>query len=114
MERSDALLTVEVAYALPDRQRIVTLTVPAGTTALDAVKLSGIADDFPEIDPDTADMGIFAKPLDDKALPLPPDYQLKARDRVEIYRPLLIDPKEARAARAAKLKAGKRAREEKD
>jgi putative ubiquitin-RnfH superfamily antitoxin RatB of RatAB toxin-antitoxin module len=107
MEGSKALLTVEVAYALPERQRIVTLTVPAGTTALEAVRLSGIAGDFTEIDPETAEMGIFAKPLDGKTLPLPTDYVLGERDRVEIYRPLVIDPKAARQARAAKLRAGK-------
>ncbi|MGV3591336.1 MAG: RnfH family protein [Gammaproteobacteria bacterium] len=107
MEARDALLTVEVAYALPQRQRIVTLTVPRGTTALEAVRLSGIADEFPEIDPETAEMGIFAKALDGRTLPLPGDYQLAERDRVEIYRPLLIDPKEARQARAAKLRAAK-------
>lgn len=107
MEKSDDVITVEVAYALPRRQRLITLTVSTGTTALDAVKRSGIAQEFPEIDPDTASMGIFAKPLDGKGLPLPQDYRLAARDRVEIYRPLLIDPKEARLARAAKLKGKK-------
>lgn len=111
MERSKAMLTVEVAYALPERQRIVTLTVPRGTTALDAARLSGIADEFPEIDPATAEMGIFAKALDGKALPRPNEYELADRDRVEIYRPLLIDPKEARQARAAKLRAAKQGRE---
>ena len=110
MEESDArmLIKVEVAYALPQKQRIVALQVPAGTTALDAVLRSGIAQEFPEIDPDSAPMGIFAKALDGKSLPLPQDYQLAARDRVEIYRPLLIDPKEARQARAAKLKGKKK------
>ena len=111
MERSEAFFSVEVAYALPQRQRIVTLTVPRGTSAHEAVRLSGIADEFPEIDVDTAEMGIFAKALDGKTLPLPKDYQLAARDRVEIYRPLLVDPKEARTARAAKLRAAKKSKE---
>src|SRR5690554_3709866 len=76
---------VEVAYALPDRQRIVTLRVRSGCSALEAVRQSGIAQEFPEIEIETADMGIFAKPLDGKVLPLPGEYQLKAKDRVEIY-----------------------------
>jgi uncharacterized protein len=106
---NETSITVEVAYATPQRQCIVEVTVPHGTSALDAVLQSGIARQFPDIDPHTASMGIFSKPLDGKALPLPQDYQLKARDRVEIYRPLLIDPKEARLARAAKATAAKKA-----
>jgi putative ubiquitin-RnfH superfamily antitoxin RatB of RatAB toxin-antitoxin module len=106
---NESAIKVEVAYATPQRQRIVEIEVAYGTSALDAVMQSGITREFPEIDPATTPMGIFSKPLDGKALPLPQDYQLKARDRVEIYRPLLIDPKEARLARAAKLKAAKTA-----
>jgi putative ubiquitin-RnfH superfamily antitoxin RatB of RatAB toxin-antitoxin module len=102
-----AQLTVEVAYALPDRQRISTLQVQQGCTALQAVKLSGIALEFPEITPDTADMGIFSKSLDGKVLPLPDEYVLKPGDRVEIYRPLLADPKVARLQRAARAREGK-------
>jgi putative ubiquitin-RnfH superfamily antitoxin RatB of RatAB toxin-antitoxin module len=109
MEKSEAAgqqhITVEVVYASPQRQGLIEVLVPVGTTALEAVLLSGIGLEFPELDSMTASMGIFSKPLDGKTLPLPKDYQLKARDRVEIYRPLLIDPKEARLARAAKAKA---------
>jgi putative ubiquitin-RnfH superfamily antitoxin RatB of RatAB toxin-antitoxin module len=105
---ADERITVEVAYATPERQRIIEITVAQGTSALDAVLQSGIAAEFPGLDPHTASMGIFAKPLDGKTLPLPRDYQLKPRDRVEIYRPLLVDPKEARLARAAKLKAARK------
>jgi uncharacterized protein len=104
MENVDALITVEVAYATPQRQRIVEVLVPPSTTALSAVLQSGITLEFPEIDLATAKMGIFSKPLDGKTLPLPGEYRLKARDRVEIYRPLLVDPKDARLARAAKAK----------
>jgi putative ubiquitin-RnfH superfamily antitoxin RatB of RatAB toxin-antitoxin module len=98
---------VEVAYALPERQRIMAVTVAQGTSAFDAVLRSGITQEFPNIDLATASMGIFSKPLDGKTLPLPKDYQVKPRDRVEIYRELLIDPKEARLARAAKAKAAR-------
>jgi len=108
VENPDGRITVEVAYALPQRQRIIEVTVPNGTSAFDAVLQSGIAQAFPDIDLATASMGIFSKPLDGKALPLPQDYRLKPHDRVEIYRPLLIDPKEARLARAAKVKAAKK------
>lgn len=97
-------IRVEVAYALPQRQRIIELQVTPGCTAFDAVQQSGITLEFPEIDPETADMGIFAKSLDGKTLPLPKEYQLKPMDRVEIYRPLLVDPKAARLARAAKVR----------
>ena len=54
-------MQVEVAYARPDKQQIVPVKVPEGTTALEAVKLSGIGDIFPEIEPDTIDMGVFGK-----------------------------------------------------
>jgi putative ubiquitin-RnfH superfamily antitoxin RatB of RatAB toxin-antitoxin module len=105
MEKNKQRITVEVAYALPQHQRIIEVQVEPGTTALDAVKRSGITQEFPEIEVSAACMGIFSQALDGKTLPLPQDYQLKARDRVEIYRPLLIDPKDARMARAAKAKA---------
>lgn len=99
-----ALIRVEVAYALPERQRIIALQVPEGCTAYEAVQKSGITLEFPAIDPDSADMGIFAKNLDGKVLPLPKDYVLREKDRVEIYRPLIADPKAARQARAARVK----------
>ena|SRR5690606_4955345 len=106
-EADSGLIRVEVAYALPERQRIVTLEVERGCTALEAARRSGIADEFPEIDLDTADMGIFATPLDGKVLPAPAEYVLEERDRVEIYRPLLMDPKDARLARARRAKVRK-------
>lgn len=101
---SEDLIDVEVAYALPDRQKIIPLKVKAGTTALQAVKTSGIAGMFPDIDLDTAKMGIFANVLGAKGLPAPDQYQLKPRDRVEIYRPLIVDPKEVRKRRAEQKK----------
>lgn len=101
---SDELINVEVAYALPERQSIKVIKVKQGCTALEAVTQSGITLEFPAIDPATADMGIFGKNLDGKTLPLPAQYQMRAGDRVEIYRPLLADPKAARQQRAAKAK----------
>ncbi len=91
------MMQVEVAYARPDRQEIVPVNVPEGTTALEAAKLSGITDIFPEIDPDTIDMGVFGKVIKDPAA-----HVLREGDRVELYRPLKIDPKQARLNRAKK------------
>lgn len=91
------MIQVEVAYAQPERQEIVPVNVPEGTTALEAAKLSGITDIFPEIDPDTIDMGVFGKVIKDPAA-----HALREGDRVELYRPLKIDPKQARLNRAKK------------
>ena len=88
---------VEVAYARPDKQEIISVRVPKGTTAVEAVKLSGIAAIFPEIDAESIDMGIFGK-----VIKRPADHELRDGDRVELYRPLQIDPKQARLNRAKK------------
>ena len=101
-EQSD-MIPVEVAYATPDKQKIIQLQVSPGTVALDAVKQSGIADVFPEIDLATAKMGIFSTVLGTKGLAGPGEYRLQPQDRVEIYRPLIADPKEVRKKRAEKL-----------
>ncbi len=82
-------IAVEVAYALPDRQVLLTIQVPAGTTAQQAVVQSNIASHFADLHPETADLGVFGKAV-------PADHVLQAGDRVEIYRPLLADPKEVR------------------
>ena len=80
------------------------MEVDKGTTAYEAAEQSGITKAFPEIDLATSPMGIFSELLDGKKLPLPAEYVLEQKDRVEIYRPLTIDPKAARLARAAKKK----------
>lgn len=90
-------MEVEVAYARPDKQQIVPVIVPPGATALDAAKLSKIAELFPEIDLDTIDMGVFGKVVKN-----PGEHVLREGDRVELYRPLKIDPKQARLNRAKK------------
>ncbi len=100
-------ITVEVAYATPDRQLIISLEVPVGTTAYEAVMLSKIAEEFENIDPEKDPMGIFSRLLDGKSYPTPAEYQLLALDRVEIYRPLTIDPKQARLKRAERMKENK-------
>lgn len=88
---------VEVAYATPDEQLILALQVSAGTTLLQAVERSGMLDRFPDIDIAKARVGIFGKMAKQ-------DAELKPGDRVEIYRPLIADPKEARKKRAAEGK----------
>lgn len=98
----DKIITVEVAYALPDRQAIIVVKGDEGMTAYEAVLKSGIAEQFAQIDVDNDNMGIFGK-----AIRQPKKEVLKAGDRIEIYRPLLIDPKASRAQRAEKVKKEK-------
>ncbi|MCV6590240.1 MAG: RnfH family protein [Marinobacterium sp.] len=94
------MIEVEIAFALPNEQKIVSLQIEEDCSAYDAVIKSGIIEQFPQIDPDSTPMGIFGK-----AIRNPKETVLKAGQRVEIYRPLIADPKEARARRAAKMKA---------
>lgn len=90
---------VEVCYALPDRQTVLLVSVPAGTTARQAIERSQIVTQHPEIDLSTQSIGIFGKiqSLDTTVSP---------GDRVEIYRPLIVDPKLARQRRVAKTRVG--------
>lgn len=98
------LIEVEVAYALPDKQKLIALSVPSGTTAFEAAEQSGIQEHFPELDLASSDMGIFGQTLGTKGTSPPKSHVLQAGDRVEIYRPLLADPKEVRRRRAEKAK----------
>ena len=107
MATNETEITVEVAYALPEKQILKVLSVPLGTSALEAVQQSGVLDTFPEIAVENTQMGIFSQVLGTKGLEAPVDYKLKARDRVEIYRPLIADPKEVRRKRAEEAKAQK-------
>lgn len=95
-EDAPELIDVEVAYAKPEVQRLLQLRVPRGTTMVEAVRRSGIVELFPEIDPETAPLGIFGNRVKDR------NRVLEAFDRVEIYRPLIHDPKEQRRQRARK------------
>lgn len=89
------LIGVEVAYALPDEQVLLKVSVRSGASIRDAIDASGILQRFLEIDLAHDAVGVFGKiaKLDDR---------LNAGDRVEIYRPLTMDPKEARRKRAKK------------
>lgn len=95
------LIDVEVAYALPETQLILKLRVPQGTTLDQAVRQSGLLERFPDIDLDKTQLGIFGKLNKPKA-------ELRSGDRVEVYRPLIADPKEVRKQRAAEGKRMKR------
>jgi uncharacterized protein len=92
---ADALIDVEVAYATPEQQMIVDLKMPEGATVEQAIKASGLLNHFPEIDDAVIKAGIFGSVCK-------LDQQLRQADRVEIYRPLIHDPKEARRQRAVK------------
>lgn len=99
------LITVEVAYALPDKQKIIEVLVEPGTTAFQAAERSGITKVFPDIDLESAKMGIFGQALGAKGLKPPREHELQSGDRVEIYRALRSDPKENRRRRADKSAA---------
>ncbi|WP_367025959.1 RnfH family protein [Methylococcus sp. ANG] len=88
-------IRVEVAYARPDVQVIVPLGVAEETSAAAAIEASGLLEKFPEIDLAVNKIGIFGKACG-------VDQPLRQGDRVEIYRPLIADPKESRRQRAAK------------
>ncbi|KXS37355.1 MAG: hypothetical protein AWU55_2357 [Halomonadaceae bacterium T82-2] len=91
---------VEVAFALPQRQVIVPLTLPPGTSAREAVRRAHLESHFADLPTETfseAELGIFGRRLD-----APEQYTLTNGDRVELYRPLRIDPKQARRLRAAR------------
>ncbi|MBV2134925.1 RnfH family protein [Pseudomonas sp. MAP12] len=97
MDKPDTI-AVEVVYALADKQQLLRLSVPYGTTMREAAVRSGIAGLFPGLDLAAAPMGIFGK-----AVAKPDERVLEEGERVEIYRPLIADPKEARKQRAAKV-----------
>lgn len=107
VEGGDALIVVEVAYALPDRQALLPLRVTKGTSAREAVVQSGILELFPEIDLEQQRLGIFGRLCT-------PDRMLEPGDRVEIYRPLLADPKEVRRRLAAEGRSMGQAKVRKD
>ncbi|MAY72463.1 MAG: RnfH family protein [Halomonas sp.] len=102
-DASDEVLCVEVAFALPHKQRLVALRVAKGTTACEALALADLPSLFPELPVETfseASLGIFGKALKEPARQI-----LRDGDRVEVYRPLKIDPKAARAERAARSRS---------
>lgn len=95
---SKKLLRVEVGYALPAEQALLALEVEDGTTIRQAIKRSGIAIRFPEIGVVPARVGVFGKRAR-------LDTPVRDGDRIEIYRPLMADPKEVRRAKAKRRSA---------
>ena len=91
------MLEIEVAYALPRRQFLRRLKVPSGSTVREAIVQSGVLSKFPEIDLESVKVGIFSRPVD-------LDVLLNSGDRVEIYRPLILSPTDARRLRAERQK----------
>ncbi|EHQ52408.1 hypothetical protein ECTPHS_06937 [Ectothiorhodospira sp. PHS-1] len=98
---SDERLRVEVAYARSDQQWVLEVSLPQGATVEDAIRQSGILDKVPEIDLTVNKVGVYGKLAKLNAV-------LNQRDRVEIYRPLIADPKQVRKKRAAEGKAMKK------
>ncbi len=94
-------ITVEVAYALPRQQVMLRVSLPEGATVEDAIRQSGMLEKIPGMDLSRNKVGIFSKLAK-------PDEKLRDKDRVEIYRPLIADPKEVRRKRAEEGKVMKK------
>ena len=94
-------INVEVVYPLSQKQELFAVKLPSGSTVRQAIEASGILSKYPEIDLTKNKLGIYAKLAK-------PDAVLRDRDRVEIYRPLIADPKEVRKQRAAEGKVMKK------
>lgn len=92
---AEAMLTIEVVHAGVDRQLLRAVEVPAGSTVQQALLISGVGNEFPELDLTQCPVGIFGKAVSQERI-------VEQGDRIEIYRPLLADPKEIRRLRAAK------------
>jgi putative ubiquitin-RnfH superfamily antitoxin RatB of RatAB toxin-antitoxin module len=92
---AEAMITIEVVYAGVDRQLLRAVEVPADSTVQQALLISGFGKEFPELDLTLCPVGVFGK-----AVSL--ERTVEQGDRIEIYRPLLADPKEIRRLRAAK------------
>ena len=90
-------IMIEVAYALPKKQIIIPVLVPKGVSVKEAIELSGVLAKFEDIDLSTSQVGIFGKVTT-------LDKTLRNHDRMEIYRPLVADPKEIRRKRVAEGK----------
>lgn len=90
-------MQIEVAYATPDKQVVLSLNITSSVSVIEAIYLSGIKQKFPQLDisnPQKLCVGIFGKKIDIKT------YTLQANDRIEIYRPLAKTPNERRLERA--------------
>ncbi|HGE6113379.1 TPA: RnfH family protein [Vibrio cholerae] len=95
---SSEMIHVEVVYALPHEQRVLKLVVEQSATVEEIIRTSGILQMYPEIDLTVNKVGIFSRNVKW-------DARVRDKDRIEIYRPLLADPKEIRRKRAEQAKA---------
>lgn len=98
VDSRNRVIEVEVVYALPERQTVLNLRVPAGSSLREAIAISGITARHPELDSNRVTAGVFGKRR-------PLSTVLREHDRIEIYRPLIADPLEVRRERARKPKA---------
>jgi putative ubiquitin-RnfH superfamily antitoxin RatB of RatAB toxin-antitoxin module len=94
-------IQVEVVYALPDAQPLLHVQLAEGATVSDAIHASGVLENFPDIDLTKNKVGIFSRLVK-------LDEVVRDKDRVEIYRPLIADPKEVRRKRAEEGKVTKK------
>ncbi len=94
-------INIEVVYALPNEQTLLKKSLPEGATLMEGILASGLLEKFPDLDLSAHKLGIFGKLAK-------PDTVLRDRDRVEIYRPLIADPKEVRRRRAEEGKVMKK------
>lgn len=99
-----AIVHLLVCYARPDAVFLKDVAVPDGTTVEGAIRASGLTEAYPEVDPTTARVGIYGKLKT-------PETLVREGDRVEVYRPLTADPKQARRKRVQKTRAASGSRE---
>src|SRR4249919_2725585 len=95
---SDARIHIEVVYALPEQHRHVELTLMQGATVADAMEHVGVAPEFADLDLESMPVGIYGRVIADRS------QRLSEGDRIELYRPLTVDPKTARRRRANQSK----------
>ena len=93
--QAEAPVAIEVVYCCADEQHVVQLMVPRGTTVTEAVRLACLAEHCPHFDEEGTTVGVYGRVV-------APDTVLEAGDRVELYRPLVADPKHARRRRASR------------
>ncbi len=96
------MIHVEVVYALPEEQRVYTLVVNKDMSVEEIIKQSGVLEQYPEIDLAKNKVGVFSRNVK-------LDATVRDKDRIEIYRPLLADPKEIRRKRAEQAKSSRSA-----
>ena len=95
MSHDQEIFNVDVVYALPQQQKIISVKVTSGTTAIEVLKQSNMLMYFPEIDLESVKLGVFSNLVKH-------DRVMEKGERLEVYRPLIADPKDVRRRRAEK------------